>query len=470
MEGIDFNALGGTDTVTVHDLTGTGVSRVDLNLGASGGGGDGQADSVILDGTNGSDSVQISGAGMDYSVVGLPATVTVHNSEPIDSLVVNTLGGDDGVDASGLPAGIVNLTIDAGAGNDSIVGSAGDDVLIGGDGNDFIQGNQGNDVILMGAGDDTFQWNPGDGSDTVEGQDGNDQMLFFGSNASENFDISANGSRVRFFRDIGNVTMDLNGIERVELRTLGGADNVVVNDLTGTDLNRLELGLRGPDGGPDGESDTITVNGTQGADTFGVAGDAGGLRVFGLSTAITIFDQDPALDRLTLNGLGGNDTISAQSLRAGSVQLAMNGGRRRRPADRQRRQRRHHRRPGQRHGPHGRRRRHLRLEPRRRQRHRRGAGRQRHPPVQRRQRQREHRHLGQRQPRPLLPRCRQRHHGPERDGGDRFQRPGRGRQRHRPRPDRHRPCRRSTSTWGPRAAAATVRPTASSSRGPAATT
>ena len=128
----------------------------------------------------------------------------------------------------------------------------------------------------MGAGDDTFQWNPGDGSDTVEGQDGNDKMLFFGSNASENIDISANGSRVRFFRDVGNVTMDLNGIERIEFRTLGGADNIVVNDLTGTDLTQIELGLRGPNGGPDGEADTITVNGTQGADNFGVAGDIGG--------------------------------------------------------------------------------------------------------------------------------------------------------------------------------------------------
>ena len=62
----------------------------------------------------------------------------------------------------------------------------------------------------MGAGDDTFQWDPGDGSDTVEGQDGSDKMIFNGSNApSENIDISANGNRVRFFRDVGNITMDL---------------------------------------------------------------------------------------------------------------------------------------------------------------------------------------------------------------------------------------------------------------------
>ena len=68
-------------------------------------------------------------------------------------------------------------------------------------------------MALLGAGDDKFIWNPGDGSDTVEGQAGTDTLQFNGSNANENVDISANGSRVRFFRDVGNVTMDLNGIE-----------------------------------------------------------------------------------------------------------------------------------------------------------------------------------------------------------------------------------------------------------------
>jgi hypothetical protein len=42
----------------------------------------------------------------------------------------------------------------------------------------------------------------------VEGQDGTDTLLFFGSNASENIDILANGGRVLFLRDVGNVTMD----------------------------------------------------------------------------------------------------------------------------------------------------------------------------------------------------------------------------------------------------------------------
>ena len=109
-------------------------------------------------------------------------------------------------------------------------------MLIGGAGNDVITGGRGNDVAFMGDGDDTFIWNPGDGSDIVEGQAGTDTLLFNGSNANENIDISANGSRVRLFRDVGNVTMDLNGVEHIQVNASGGADTITVNDLTGTDV------------------------------------------------------------------------------------------------------------------------------------------------------------------------------------------------------------------------------------------
>src|SRR4029453_6768888 len=123
------------------------------------------------------------------------------------ALVINALGGDDGVTATTLPAGVIKLTVDGGAGDDSLLGSQGDDVFLGGDGADFIFGDDGDDLALMGAGDDVFQWNPGDDNDTLEGQDGTDEMLFFGANISENIDIAANGPRVLFTRNISGVVM-----------------------------------------------------------------------------------------------------------------------------------------------------------------------------------------------------------------------------------------------------------------------
>ncbi len=128
-------------------------------------------------------------------------------------------------------------------------GGLGEDVFIGSEGNDLINGGDGNDTALMGAGDDTFVWNPGDDNDTLEGQDGFDTMLFNGANAAENIDISANGGRVLFTRNIANVTMDLNDVEGIDFNALGGADTIAVNDLSGTDVTEVNLNLASTLGG-----------------------------------------------------------------------------------------------------------------------------------------------------------------------------------------------------------------------------
>jgi Ca2+-binding RTX toxin-like protein len=329
VETVELHALANTDTVTVNDLSGTDVTEVSIDLAGTIGGsaGDGAADTVTANGTNGSDIIDVFGAGTSVSVVGLSARVDITNAEGAnDSLVINGLGGDDGITATTLPAGVIKLTLDGGAGDDTILGSQGADTILGGTGNDFAFGDNGNDTAFLGAGDDVFQWNPGDGNDTVEGQDGNDRLLFFGANIAENVDIVANGGRALFVRNIANVTMDLNDVETIEFRALGGADNIVVGDLTGTDVTRIDLDLRGPNGGGDGAADSVTVNATQGADVFGVAGDAGGIHVFGLQADVNVFFQEQSNDRLVLNGLGGDDVIDATSLEADGIQLTMNGG------------------------------------------------------------------------------------------------------------------------------------------------
>jgi Ca2+-binding RTX toxin-like protein len=329
IEIVDLNALGGADAVTVNDLSGTDVVELDGDLAGSVGGttGDGQPDTVTVNGTNGVDGIDVVGAGTSASVLGLAAQVNITNSEGAnDSLVVNALGGADGVTATALQAGVIKLTINGGTGDDTLLGSQGADVFRGNDGDDFVLGDNGDDLAEGGAADDVFQWNPGDGNDTLEGQDGHDGMLFFGANIAESIDISANGGRVRFVRNIANVTMDLNDVESIDFRALGGADNVVVGDLTGTDLTQTGLDLRGPNGGGDGEADAITVTGTQGADAVGVAGDAGGITVIGLQATVNVFFPEQANDRLTLNALGGDDVVNAGSLAADGIQLTMNGG------------------------------------------------------------------------------------------------------------------------------------------------
>jgi Ca2+-binding RTX toxin-like protein len=313
----DDQAFGeaGDDTMTWNPGDGS-----DLNEGGAG------TDTVVNNGGNGAETYTVTANGTRVRldrVTPAPFSLDIGSTE---NLVVNLAGGDDNFTAGNGLAMLVRLTVDGGAGNDTITGGDGNDTLLGGDGNDVVDGSAGNDTISLGAGDDVFEWAPGDGSDAVDGGAGTDKMMFFGSDQAEGFDLSASGSHVLFTRDVGGITMDLTGVERTELRTLGGADRVTVNDLTGTDLVNLELALRAGNGGVDGQPDSITVNGSAAADTIFVGGNVGGLQVTGLHTAVTIFDGDPTLDSLTVNGLGGNDVINAQSLRENAILFAVNGG------------------------------------------------------------------------------------------------------------------------------------------------
>src|SRR6185312_1871919 len=125
-------------------------------------------------------------------------------------------------------------------------------------------GGRGSDLALLGAGDDTFIWNPGDGSDTVEGQAGFDTLLFNGANIAEKIAISANGGRTRFTRDIANIAMDLNDIERIDFSARGGGDNITVNDLSRTDVTQVNIDLAGVPGSGvgDGAVDQVAATGT----------------------------------------------------------------------------------------------------------------------------------------------------------------------------------------------------------------
>ena len=102
VENIEFNALGGADTITVNDLTGTDVKQVNLDLGGNGAG-DGQADTVVINAhqrrrRHPRHQQQRRGHG-DGS---RSETVTISNFDANDRIVINGLGGDDVIEASGL--------------------------------------------------------------------------------------------------------------------------------------------------------------------------------------------------------------------------------------------------------------------------------------------------------------------------------------------------------------------------------
>jgi Ca2+-binding RTX toxin-like protein len=310
--------MAGTDNVVLGDLTGTDVKQVKVDLSGSTGP-DQEVDTVTVNGTQGNDTVVISGDSTGASVTGLPAIVTLSNMDAADRLTINGGVGNDVFDATGFAGGTMQLTVSGGLGDDTLRGSAGSDVFTGGDGND---------VAYLGGGDDTFVWNPGDDNDLVEGQLGYDTLQFNGANVAEQITISANGGRTTLARDAAGVTTDVNDVERIVLNAMGGADEIVVNDLSGTDVTQVAVNLAGVYGGTigDGLADSVTVNGTGADDVVMLAGDAGGIGVIGLSAQVDVTGTDGALDTVTVRGNGGADVIDASSVVAGTVKLVLDGG------------------------------------------------------------------------------------------------------------------------------------------------
>ena len=333
VELINFHAFGGADNIVINDVNGThlplGGVVVDLESALGSGVGDGQVDRVTVTGTTNNNTINVASVNGAIQVTGAATAVNILHAEAADQLVVNGGAGNDTINASALPAGAIALTLDGGVGNDTLIGGNGADVLLGGDGNDFVDGNEGNDVAFLGAGNDVFGWNPGDGSDIVEGQAGVDTLEFNGANANENINILANGQRVLLTRDVGNITMDLNEVEVVKVHALGGADNIVIGDVSGTHLplGGVAIDLEGTlgSGVGDGQVDTVTVTGTNGSNTINVGTLGDFIQVVGVPASVAIFHAE-ATDRLTVNGLGGDDVIDASGLAAGRINLTMNGG------------------------------------------------------------------------------------------------------------------------------------------------
>jgi Ca2+-binding RTX toxin-like protein len=382
IERSDLRALGGADVVTVADLTGTDLDTTNVNLAAGTGDGDGSADTVIAQGTENADDIDVGstsgnvvvdgpsrrvavsgneaandnvtvaalgGADTVNAGVGLTGPIPVNvdggdgsdtttysgtsaddtiavarngdavaaftptsppvNNTAVEDLVVKGLAGADTIAGQNGIATLTHLTVDGGSGDDTIGGGDGDDTLLGGAGDDLVDGNRGADSAQLGGGADRFQWDPGDGSDTVDGQGGRDALTFNGSNAPEDIDVSANGSRVRLFRNVAAVTMDLHDVESTDIRALGSSDAITVNDLAGTDLESANIDLAASTGDGDGAADTVVVNGSDRAERVRVNRAGSQVLTTGLAAQTTIAGSEPANDILRVNTLGGRDDV-----------------------------------------------------------------------------------------------------------------------------------------------------------------
>ena len=91
------------------------MDLVDVSLAPSFGspGGDGQADRVQVAGTDRADAITVAGSRTTARLTGLSATVNISHAEgALDTLAVDTRGGDDTVDSAGLAPGVIELSVE----------------------------------------------------------------------------------------------------------------------------------------------------------------------------------------------------------------------------------------------------------------------------------------------------------------------------------------------------------------------
>ncbi len=241
-----------------------------------------------------------------------------------DAIDVEAGNGNDTVLIDGTFTTTKATRINGQNGDDTLIGGSGNEVLVGGRGDDFVDGNGGADTAFLGQGDDTFVWDPGDASDIVEGGAGFDKMVFNGSGGDEIMAATANFGRVSFTRNLGGIVMNLNDVEAIDVNALDGIDSITVNDVTGTDLRRVDVDLAAALGGStaDGKADTVNVKGTKGDDSIFADANGNAVEVSGLTAFVRITHADPAKDTLVIDPVTGNDDVAIDPALAALIQVS----------------------------------------------------------------------------------------------------------------------------------------------------
>src|SRR5262245_44541157 len=155
-----------------------------------------------------------------------------------------------------------------GAGNDVLTGGAGNDMRFGQAGNDTVLGKGGNDLLFGSAGNDVLTG--GDGDDQVFGEGGNDRMIW---NPGDDTDLNEGGA--------GSDTVEVNGGNGAEIFTVTANGTRVRFDRVNPGPFSIDIGT----------SENLVVNMNGGDDSFSASGNLA------------------ALIKITVDGGAGNDTI-----------------------------------------------------------------------------------------------------------------------------------------------------------------
>jgi Ca2+-binding RTX toxin-like protein len=277
--------------------------------------GDGSNETIIV-GRSAAGLIKLNGANVKVDGQNLRVSQT-------QAIVVEGRGGNDTLTIRDANGPMPRATLRGEDGNDTLTTSAATgDRLNGGDGEDTLNSRGGNDLLFGGNDNDTLIWDAGGGNDVFGGGAGLDAIRVNGSGDVENFAVSATAGRASITRDLDNALLDTNDIETLGIASAGKGDTITVDDLIGSEVTIINLDL----GAGDSALDAVVVNGNAASDVIQVAAAASTVQVTGLAAQINIANSEAANDRVTVNGLGGNDTLSGGVGLAALIQLTFDGG------------------------------------------------------------------------------------------------------------------------------------------------
>ena len=148
----------------------------------------------------------------------------------------------------------------------------------------------------------------------MEGGAGTDFLGMDGTSAAESYSVTPVGGRARAALDTEIV--DLGDVERLDVLPAGGADQMHVAGMSGTDVDHVDFLLTLARGSTtrDGSADSVRVDGTNGSDALSVTAAGPFVRTSGLAAITTVGFGDKTQDRLHLDTKLGNDVISVDPL------------------------------------------------------------------------------------------------------------------------------------------------------------
>lgn len=317
IEDVVVDGQGGADTFVVDDLFTTEVVSLNLILGAA----DLAVDSVTINGRAANDTLLVSTpAAGSVRVSGLRYNVNLTSAESADALTVNGNDGNDTMNVAVGVAPIIGVTLNGGAGDDVLSGDAAN--INGGDGNDTLIGSAINNTMDGGAGDDTFLGNGG--TDAIGGGAGSsvgDTILLPGTagidtlslalNATGHLDATINGILTTYTNFIGG-PIATSGVERIKADGQDGNDALAVDSTNGAVPIAITF-----DGGASSDS-LILTGGTATADTYtpGPVLGAGTSTIVigGVTQTVNFTGLEPVIDLvagpLTVNANNAANSIS----------------------------------------------------------------------------------------------------------------------------------------------------------------